>query len=99
MTLRYIQVSQVDLQREYKSARANLASLYQLPRHSMSRDESAHPYIRVLQCLTDAAHFLEMHRRRLDNPRQEITIRRLINRLTKVSNAFKRLDRPDPTKG
>jgi site-specific recombinase XerD len=99
MTLRYIQVSQVDLQREYKSARDNLANLYQLPRHRMPRDEFEHPYIRVLQCLTDAAHFLEMHRRRLDNPRQEVTIRRLLNRLTKVSNALKRLDRPEPTKG
>jgi site-specific recombinase XerD len=99
MTLRYVQVSQVDLQREYKSARANLASLYQLPRSSMSHDQSAHPYVHALESLATAAHFIEMHRRNLDNPRQELTLRRLLNRLTKVASALKRLQRPQLTAG
>jgi site-specific recombinase XerD len=99
MTLRYIEVSQVDLQREYKQALANLANLYQFPNLNAPRSESVHPYVRARQCLADAAHLLEMHRRNLDNPKQELTLRRLLNRLTKVASALKRLQRPQPTAG
>jgi integrase/recombinase XerD len=77
MTLRYIEVSQLDLQREYRQARANLGNVYQFPNLNPTRSESVHPYVRARQHLADAAHFLEMQRRRLSDPKQDITLRRL----------------------
>jgi site-specific recombinase XerD len=94
MTMRYVQVSQVDLQREYSSARTKLASLYQLPNPGIADSKSVHPHVRALECVADAAHFLEMHRRSLNDSKRQLTIHRLINRLTKVSSKLKLLDRP-----
>jgi site-specific recombinase XerD len=94
MTLRYVEVSQVDLQREYSSARANLANLYQLPNHSIPQNKSVHPNVGALDCIADAMHFLEMHRRGLNNSKQQLTIQRLINRLMKVASKLKRLNSP-----
>jgi len=94
MTMRYIQVSQIDLQREYSSARANLANLYQLPNHSILHNKSVHPHVRALECIADATHFLEMHRRSINDSKQQITMQRLINRLTKVSSRLKQLNSP-----
>ncbi len=91
MTMRYVEVSQVDLQREYSSARANLANLYQLPQRSNPRNQSVHPHIRALQCIADAMHFLEMNRRGLNASKQQLTMQRLINRLAKVSSKLKKL--------
>lgn len=99
MTLRYVEVSQVDLQREYSSARANLANLYQLPNHSIPHNKSVHPHVRALECIADATHFLEMHRRTINDSKQQITMQRLINRLTKVSGKLKRLNSPASTGG
>jgi site-specific recombinase XerD len=91
MTLRYTQVSQVDLQQQYKEARALLANSYQVPALNRTRAQTIHPFVRVLHSLSDAAHLLEMYRRRLNDRRQEPTIRRLLNRLSKISSILKSL--------
>jgi site-specific recombinase XerD len=99
MTLRYTQVSQVDLQRQYKEARAYLADQYHIPRLDTARQETVHPLVRAVSYLEDAAHLLEMYRRTLRVRRQEITLWRLLNRLAKVSHLLKCLDRPKPSRG
>jgi site-specific recombinase XerD len=98
MTLRYTQVSQVDLQRQYKEARTYLGNSYQIPTLNRTRVQTVHPFVRILHSLADAAHLLEMYRRRLDDRRQELTIRRLLNRLSKISSVLKSLPR-NPTAG
>ncbi|HEV8483634.1 MAG TPA: tyrosine-type recombinase/integrase [Blastocatellia bacterium] len=96
MTLRYTLVSQVDLQRQYNEARAYLANRYQVPRLSTAREETAHPLVRTLHSLTDAAHILEMYRRCLRDRRQKVTIGRLLNRIAKVSRLVRRLEPAKP---
>jgi site-specific recombinase XerD len=98
MTLRYTQVSQVDLQRQYKEARTYLAKSYQVPTLNRTRVQNVHPVVPVLHSLADATHLLEMYRRRVDDRLQELTIRRLLNRLSKISSALKSLLR-NPTTG
>ena len=99
MTLRYVEVSQVDLQREYGSARAHLANLYQLPQRSNPHSKSLRPHVRAMDSIADAMHFLEMHRRSLNAPKQQLTIQRLINRLAKVSSRLKQLNPPGSAEG
>jgi hypothetical protein len=91
MTLRYTQVSQVDLQRQYKEARAYLANSYKVPTINRTRVQTVHPFVRAIHSLSDAAHLLEMYRRRLDDRRQRLTIGRLLNRLSKISSILKSL--------
>jgi site-specific recombinase XerD len=91
MTLRYTQVSQVDLQRQYKEARAYLANSYQVPALNRTRVQTVHPFVRALHSLANTAHLLEMYRRGLDDRRQELTIRRLLNRLSKISSILEAL--------
>jgi site-specific recombinase XerD len=97
MTLRYTQVSQVDLQRQYNQARAYLANRYRVPYLESAREETEHPLARTLRCLTAASHAFEMYRRSLRDRRQKVTIRRLLNRLRKILSALKRLSRRKPT--
>jgi site-specific recombinase XerD len=97
MTLRYTQVSQVDLQRQYKEARAYLAKSYQVPAINRTRGQTIHPFVRALHSLSDAAHTLEMHRRGLGDQRQKPTIRRLLNRLSKISRILKSIPRNPST--
>jgi len=99
MTLRYVEVSQVDLQREYSLARAKLASLYQLPNRGIPHEKSTHPCFSALHCIVDAMHFLEMHRRGLSDSKQQLTTQRLINRLIKVSSKLKKLNPQGPAEG
>jgi hypothetical protein len=99
MTMRYVEVSQVDLQREYSSARVKLANLYQPPNRGIPHEKSTHPHLSALHCIADAMHFLEMHRRGLNDSKLQITIQRLINRLTKVSSRLKQLNPPGPAEG
>jgi site-specific recombinase XerD len=91
MTLRYTQVSQVDLQRQYKEARANLANSYQVPTLNRTQVQTLHPFVRALHSLSDAAHLLEMYRRRLYDQGQRLTIGQRLNRLSKISSILKSL--------
>jgi site-specific recombinase XerD len=84
MTLRYVQVTQQDLQREYQRARQNMATLHPIPDLPTARTESA-ALPAIAQSLAAIRHRVEMYRRGLgdDNSRQKIA--RLANRLLKIS--------------
>ena len=76
-----------------------LTAQYQIPGLDTARQETVHPLVRVVSCLEAGAHLLEMYRRTLSVKRQAITLRRLLNRLEKVSHLLKCLDRPKPPRG
>jgi len=81
MTMRYVQVSQVDLQREYYAARQKMASLYTMPKTftSTSRLPAIH------HALGEAKHLMEMLRRDLTDKPVQLSLLRLAKRLDKIS--------------
>ena len=65
MTLRYLKVTQPDLQREFYRARHNTAQPYCIPSLSVSTATSDLPGIR--HALAATRHLLEMYRRQLSD--------------------------------
>jgi site-specific recombinase XerD len=90
MTLRYIQVTQNDLQREYHRARQNIATLYAIPELPSTRPttQPIGPTAGILKSLAAARHLVEMFRRRLTDERSRRKIARLANRLLKIAAEF-----------
>src|SRR5207244_1315158 len=65
MTLRYVQVTQQDLQREFHQARQNAAQRHRVPILSLPQDiQSADPP-GIRRALAATRHLLEMYRRQL----------------------------------
>jgi site-specific recombinase XerD len=90
MTLRYVQVSQIDLQREYHQARQKMASLHVIPKLQRAPGNR----LQALQELLDEArHGIEMWRRRITDEKAKRKLRRLNNRLSKISAELSKLDR------
>jgi site-specific recombinase XerD len=89
MTLRYVQVSQIDLQREYHQARLKMAGRHVIP---TLKQTSATGFQSLRELLVEARHRIEMHRRQLTNKKVCRTLARLINRLTKISAELNKLD-------
>jgi site-specific recombinase XerD len=81
MTLRYVEVTQADLQREFYYARGNAAQPHRVPERAINPAPSA-GLAGVRQALSSARHLLEMSRRQLEDDEQRRTIR-----------TFRRLDR------
>jgi site-specific recombinase XerD len=84
MTLRYVQVTQRDLQREFHLARQNapqnhfVPDLFTVP--TMTSDLPG-----VRRALEEARHLLEMYRRRLQDEKSRHKVRRLDKRLLRVA--------------
>ena len=92
MTLRYVQVSQVDLQREYHKAMQKMQEANAIP---LLPDAPAEAGASGLHYALDVLlHRIEMLRRRLDNEQTKRTLRRLAYRLYKIREELKSLDRP-----
>lgn len=88
MTMRYVQVSQVDLQREYYAARQKMASVYNLPKNptSTSRLPAIH------HALDEAKHLMEMLRRDLTDKPAQLSLLRLAKRMDKISAQLTKID-------
>jgi site-specific recombinase XerD len=87
MTMRYLQVSQVDLQREYHAARQKMTTLYSIPKITVPA--SGLPAIH--HAIGEAKHLIEMLRRdRTDRPAQ-LTLKRLSHRLARISAQLTKL--------
>jgi hypothetical protein len=83
MTMRYILVTQNDLQREYHNACQNITTLYAVPK-SLSTPPTTEPTADlsgILKSLTGMHHLVEMFRRRLSDNKVRRKIARLANRL------------------
>ncbi len=88
MTLRYVQVTQQDLQREFHLARRqNAVSYHQVPELSpLSRPLSESSDLPGIRCaLAATRHLLEMYRRQLQDEKASRKLQRLDKRLLNVA--------------
>jgi len=96
MTLRYVQVTQQDLHREFRAARQN-AQLHLVPKLALPASSSAIaadlPGVR--QVLAAARHLLEMYRRQLGDEKVCRKLRHLDKRLLNIAAELKRLAKPE----
>jgi site-specific recombinase XerD len=87
MTLRYVQVTQKDLQQQYHLARQKIATAYSIPQlsttHTLTGIAPGIPTI--TQYLTAIRHLLEMYRRQLGDAKIRRKLQRWTNRLTKIA--------------
>jgi site-specific recombinase XerD len=91
MTLRYVQVTQQDLQREFHAARQHAAQPHQLPVLSIpNRPANADPP-GIRQAIAVTRHLLEMYRRRLPDQKTRDRLQRLDRRLLAVANQLDRI--------
>jgi site-specific recombinase XerD len=89
MTMRYLDVTLTDLQREFQLARSK-------PRHLTPQPKTSLAPLRtglngVIDALASAHHALEMFRRTLTNGATRTSLDRLSNRLTKITSEAKSL--------
>jgi len=92
MTLRYVQVTQQDLKREYNQARNNAAHLHQMPVLPFSRNIPGADLPGIHQALEATRHLIEMYRRQLGNEKSKRTLQRLDHRLLAVASQLKQLE-------
>jgi len=86
MTLRYVQVTQRDLQREFHLARQNAPQVHPIPELSLpSVLPAASDLPGILRALAATRHLLEMYRRQLKNESDSRRLRRLDKRLHTVA--------------
>jgi integrase len=92
MTLRYIQVTQKDLQREFYVARRNAVNSQLVPSLSLpNRSSSATSDVSgILQSIAATRHLLEMYRRQSDEEQTSKRLQRLAKRLLNVATEFRR---------
>jgi len=91
MTMRYLDVTLTDLQREFEVARSK-------PRHLVPRPKTPFTLRAGLDGLIDSLlasqHMLEMFRRTLPNGTPRRRLNRLSNRLTKIVTEARKLATP-----
>ena len=92
MTLRYVQVTQQDLQREYHKARNNAAQIHQMPVLPLPKSIHSTDLPGIHQALEATRHLLEMYRRQLSNEKNKRTLQRLDHRLLAVASQLKKLE-------
>jgi hypothetical protein len=92
MTLRYVQITQVDLQREYFAARLKAAERYTVPQLSAPTGSPAAGLSGIRQALAATCHMLEMYRRQTDDEKISRKLRRLVRRLSTVDSEIRKLE-------
>jgi hypothetical protein len=91
MTMRYVEVVQLDLQREFYAARQNAAQPHRFPILSVPNVSASADLPGIRQALTATRHLLEMYRRQLTDDKTRRTLRRLDRRLLAVDSRLDRL--------
>lgn len=89
MTLRYVQVTQIDLQREYHRARERMAQVYTVPRLHKS---SALNLLTLLAALAETGRLMEMYRRQIEDQIKRRDLARLVNRVIKIAAELKHIE-------
>ena len=84
MTLRYLKVTQPDMQREFYKARQNTASTHSLPSLPVSAAATA-DLPGIGRSLASTRHLLEMYRRQLSDGKTQRRLQRLDRRLLDVA--------------
>ena len=91
MTMHYLEVSLLDLQREFHLARSQPRHLVPASRLPASPASPQANLASLLDSLHVAHHVLEMFRRTLPQGRQRRLLDRLANRLTKITSEMRKL--------
>jgi site-specific recombinase XerD len=91
MTLRYLAVTQQDLQREFHQARQNAAHPHRLPTLALPKETPSAGLPGVSQMLQATRHLLEMYRRQLSNDKTRRRLHRLDKRLLSVASQLQRI--------
>ena len=91
MTLRYLQVTVLDLEREFHMARSQPRHLVPTSRLPASLTSPQANLAGLLDALHVARHVLEMFRRTLPQRRQRRLLGRIANRLTKIAAETRKL--------
>lgn len=94
MTMRYVHVTQNDLQQQYLEARQKIASLYVLPKLPIApkaRTRQSSDAQTICASLAAARHMLEMYRRRHLDEKADKQLRRLTTRMAKIAKKFREI--------
>jgi len=91
MTLRYVQITQADLQREYFTARLKAAERYTVPQFAASPIPTPIGLEGISQTLTAARHMLEMYRRQCADQKISRKMLRLASRVLSIAADLKKL--------
>jgi site-specific recombinase XerD len=91
MTLRYVQVTQQDLQREFHQARQNAVNPHRLPTLALPKDIPSVGLPTIRQALEATRHLLEMYRRQLGNEKSRRTLQRLDKHLLTVASQLQKI--------
>jgi integrase len=92
MTLHYLEITQADLQREYRLARAHPRHLVPAPPAPLAASPASLDPTGILSSLQSAQHVIEMFRRTLPEGFSRRLLDRLTNRLTKIIAEIRKLD-------
>jgi site-specific recombinase XerD len=86
MTLRYVEVTQVDLQREFHTARQNALQPHRMPVLPVPQGLIEADLPGICQAISTARHLLEMYRRHLVEEKERRRLQRLDKRLLAVAS-------------
>jgi len=89
MTLRYLKVTQPDLQREFYKARQNTIHPYRLPALSVSTASA--DLSGIHQALVATRHLLEMCRRQISDDKTRLRLQRLDRRLLDIAQQLQNI--------
>jgi integrase len=84
MTLRYLEITQPDLQREYQMARSHPRHLIPSPKALPASSAARADFTSMMNALDASRHVAEMFRRAVPDPRLQRLLTRIGNRLTKM---------------
>jgi len=100
MTLRYVEVVQLDLQREFHRARQNPVVLHSIPQLPLPSSLTTAPepidLITIRQAIAAARRLLQLFQPRLDAKAQR-KLRRLLQRLLNIDHELDRLPKNECT--
>ena len=91
MTLRYVQVTQQDLQREFHAARQHAAEPYAVPVLTLPNRPARADPPGIRQAIAATRHLLEMYRRGLHDEKTRRRLQRLDRRLLAVADLLDRI--------
>ncbi len=95
MTLQYLEITQQDLQREYRLARSQPRHLAPTPRTASSASPPSADLTSLIESLRTTQHVLEMFRRSVAETSRRRLLDRLANRLVKIASEAKKLGTPE----
>jgi hypothetical protein len=91
MTLRYVQVTQQDLQRQFHQARQHAANPHLVPVLALSNSPTSADPNAIRQAIAATRHLLEMYRRGLPDQKNHRRLQRLDHRLLTIARQLDRI--------